>query len=500
MSSRSNASASSRPRLLARRAAALAALALLLVAGAPAAEAAKKRVVVLDFSGPRAGKFQPAVVKGLRKVATVIPQRRFTAAAKRVKRFKANAEGVSKVAQRLNAHGVLTGKVTRKRGRYTLTISIREGQSGEFVAEEIVVTTKRPRLTRAQERKIERELRAIVRGLPSPKAEPEEEEPEEEEAPEETPVAEEEPEEEEPTRSASAEDDGGRGDDDGEQEDGEDGGDGEEPSGSVKLSAAQQADLDARGRAIDLTAGLSVMSRSLTFSFDPGQAQTPQGYDGAMVPGLYVNGELYPMALVNKSSNGFMRHIGLTAVLDKVLLIKSKPLDMDVDLPTSQTRFGVGLVYRWNFGAKPTSPTLKLSARYNKLSFTVDETAAPDAMVTLPDVSYAYIDPGVGLRFPVSEKIAAFGEARYLLVSGAGPISDPEQYGGTSASGLDFELGGEYKLGSTLAIRAGFRLLRIGMTFDGSGTLADRNGDMTQDVQSATDQYLGFHASAGWLF
>ena len=499
MSSRSNGSASSRPRLLARRAAALVALALLLCAGAPAAEAAKKRVVVLDFSGPRAGKFQPAVVKGLRKVATVIPQRRFTAAAKKVKRFKANAEGVSKVARRLDAHGVLTGKVTRKRGRYTLTISIREGQSGEFVAEEIVVTTKRPKLTRAQERKIERELRAIVRGLPSPDAEPEEEELEEE-APEETPVAEEEPEEEEPTRTASAEEGGEDRDGKDEGGDGDDDDDDEEVSGSVKLSAAQQADLDARGRAIDLTAGLSVVSRSLTFDFEPGQAQTPQGYDGAMVPGLYVNGELYPMALVNKSSTGFMRNIGLTAVLDKVLLIKSKPLDMDVDLPTSQTRFGVGLVYRWNFGSSPTSPTLKLSARYNKLSFTVDETAAPDAMVTLPDVSYAYIDPGVGLRFPVSEKIAAFGEARYLVVSGAGPISDPEQYGGTSASGLDLELGGEYKLGSTLAIRAGFRLLRIGMTFDGTGTLADRNGDMTQDVQSATDQYLGFHASAGWLF
>jgi len=464
------------------------ALGLALVAFAPAAHAQKKkRIAVLEFSGPRASRFQSGVVKVLKRSARVISQKQFTRAARKVKGFKANAEGVSKVARRLDAHGVLTGKVTRRRGKFRLTIRMREGASGEFVGDDIVVTSRAPRLTRAHERKIARELRAILRDLPAPGEEVAEEEPFEEEPVDE--VAEEEPAEEEPAEEVAEAGGGG-------SDDGEDGEDGEE---DVSLSATQKADLAARGRAIDLTAGLSVVSRSLSFSFDPGPT-TPQGYDGALVPGVYVDAEIYPMALVNDKATGVTRHIGVSLVFDKVLLIKSKPVNQDVDLPTSQTRYGAGLVYRWNFGDSPTSPTLKLGVGYNKLSFTIDESAAPEAMVDLPDVSYSYIDPSVGLRFPVTEKIAATGEARYLVVTAAGPIAEADAYGAGGASGFGFDLGGEYKLGSTLAVRAGFQFMQIGLDFDGSGAMSDRNGDMTQDVQSASDRFLGFHASLGWVY
>ena len=253
---------------------------------------------------------------------------------------------------------------------------------------------------------------------------------------------------------------------------------------------------------MDVTAGLSFCQRTLTFTPDPALVNTPQGYDGTLVPGLYVTGELYPMALVDRKNTGFTRHIGLSLVLDKVLLIKSKPAGMDdVDLPTSQTRWGAGLVYRWNFGSKPTSPTLKFSVRYNKLSFNIDESGAPEGVVIdIPDTAYTYIDPGVGLRFPVTEQIAALGEARFLLVTKAGQIQQMAQYGTTSITGLEADLGGEYKLSSSLLVRAGLRYTKLGLTFDGDGELTDRNSDGTQDVTSASDRYLGIYATAGWLY
>lgn len=509
VSSRSNASASRALLLLAG----LCAFALALSAGSPAADAAKKKVVVLDFKGPKAAPVQKKVVALLKKTATVINQAKFTATSKKVKGFKANAAGVSKVAKKLKAHAVVSGKVTKKKAKYKLTIQVREGRSGDFVGDDIVVTMKGGKLSKAQEKKIARELKAAISDLPSPGKAVEEEEPAEEPVAEEEGGGEEEaPAEEEEVRVAGtegSEEGGGEEEASPKEEEKEEAKEEEEEeekeekakaSKSVKLTSAQQADLDARGRAVDVSAGLSFQSRSLTFAHDGDLVNTPQGYDGAMVPGLYVLGELYPMALVNPKTTGFMRHIGLTLVLDKVLLIKSKPAGMDVDLPTSQTRFGFGLVYRWNLGSTPTSPTLKVGARFNKLSFTIDESAAPTAMVEIPDVSYTYIDPGVAFRYPITEKIAANAEAHYLIVSKAGQIQQTEQYGGSKISGFDFDLGGEYKLSSSLLVRAGLRYSRISMTFDGGGTLTNRDADAEQDVQSAKDAYLGIYATAGYLF
>jgi hypothetical protein len=527
VTSRSNASANNRTGR-GRFLIVLCAIGLLL-AGAGHASAAKKRVAVLDFTGPKAAKFQASVLKILKKTATVVSQKAFTKAAKKVKGFSMDAEGVAKVSRRLELAGVVSGKVVKKKGKYKLTIKVREGQEGEFLEESLTVSARAPRLTKAQEKKVARELKAFLRELPDPEDAEEGGEAEEEEG--DRPVvagAEEDVGEEEAAprkggkalketskRTAAASEGGdeegvGGGEDTGGEEEGgaEEGG-GEEPGGSggevskgASVTTANQADLDARGRAVDVAAGLSFSQRTLTFTYDSNLVNTPQGYDGTLVPGFYVTGEIYPMALVNRKDNGFTRHIGLSLVLDKVLLIKSKPAGMDdVDLPTAQTRYGAGLVYRLNFGSKPTSPTLKVSARYNKLSFSIDESGAPEGVVIdIPDTSYTYIDPGVGIRFPVTEQIAALGEARFLFVTKAGQIQQDMQYGTTTITGFDVDLGGEYKLTSNLLVRAGLRYTTLSLKFDGSGELTDRNGDGTQDVKSAKDRYLGIYAAGGWLF
>ena len=526
MTSRSNASANNRTGR-GRFLIVLVAIGLVM-AGAGHASAAKKRVAVLDFTGPKAAKFQASVLKVLKKTAKVVSQKAFTKAAKKVKGFSMDAEGVAKVSKRLELAGVVSGKVAKKKGKYKLTIKVREGQEGEFLEESVVVSVKAAKLNKAQEKKVARELNALLRELPDPE-DAEEEEGEAEEEDGDRPVvagAEEDVGEEETApkkggkslketskRTAAAseggDEEGGGEEAGGEEEGGAEEGGGEEPGGSggevskgASVTTANQADLDARGRAVDVAAGLSFSQRTLTFTYDSNLVNTPQGYDGTLVPGFYVTGEIYPMALVNRKDNGFTRHIGLSLVLDKVLLIKSKPAGMDdVDLPTSQTRYGAGLIYRWNFGSKPTSPTLKFSARYNKLTFSIDESGAPEGVVIdIPDTSYTYIDPGVGIRFPVTEQIAALGEARFLFVTKAGQIQQDMQYGTTTITGFDVDLGGEYKLTSNLLVRAGLRYTSLSLKFDGTGELTDRNGDGTQDVNSAKDRYLGIYATAGWLF
>lgn len=492
----------------------------LLVSGAGRASAAKKRVALLDFTGPKAAKFQASVLKVLKKSAKVVSQKAFTKAAKKVKDFSMDADSVAKVAKRLELAGVVSGKVAKKKGKYKLTIKVREGQEGEFLEEVVTVSVKAAKLNKAQEKKVARELGALLRELPdAEEAEPEDEGEAEGGDDGDRPVvagAEEDVGEEgaepkkkgkqlkERTAAASegGEEEAGGGEEEGGGEESEPPPSGGEVSKKAEVSSDSQADLDARGRAVDVAGGLSFCQRTLTFSYDSNLVNTPQGYDGTLVPGLYVTGEVYPMALVNKKDNSFTRHIGLSLVLDKVLLIKSKPAGMDdVDLPTSQTRYGAGLVYRYNFGSSPTSPTVKVSARYNKLTFSIDESGAPEGVVIdIPDTSYTYIDPGVGLRFPITGAIAALGEARFLFVTKAGQIQQMMQYGTTTITGYDVDLGGEYKLSSSLLVRAGLRYTAMSLKFDGSGELTDRNGDGTQDVTSAKDKYLGLYATAGWLY
>ena len=525
LSSRSNASASKQI---------LVALGFLLALGGNAS-AAKKRIAFLDFTGPKAAKFQAPILKILKKSAKVVSQKAFDKASKKVKKFSMDGEGIAKVAKRLELAGVVSGKVAKKKGKYKLTIKMREGQEGEFLEDAVVVTVAAPKLNKAQEKKIAKELKAMLGQLPAPDDAEEEEEGEESDDSDRPVVAgsdedskgggDEGEEGEAPPkkggkqlkekRTAAAsegggdEDDGGGEENGGEENGGEEGGGGKSGgdgdgavSKGVALSSDQQADLDARGRAVDVAGGLSFSQRTLSFTHDPALVNTPQGYDGTLVPGLYITGELYPMALIDRKSTGFTRNIGLSLVVDKVLLIKSKPAGMDdVDLPTSQLRWGAGLVYRWNFGSKPTSPTLKVSARYNKLSFSIDESGAPEGVIIdIPDTAYSYIDPGVGIRFPVTEKIAALGEARFLFVTKAGQIQAMTQYGTTTITGYDVDLGAEYKLTSTLSVRGGLKYTHLGLKFDGTGDLTDRNGDGTQDVTAAKDRYLGFYATAGWLY
>jgi hypothetical protein len=276
-----------------------------------------------------------------------------------------------------------------------------------------------------------------------------------------------------------------------------------EAPAAVSREAAERADREARSRAIDLAAGASFISRRLSFEFNDGLVgrQQPQGYSGGLVPGVYAAVELYPAALAS-GARGFARNIGVSGEVDRVLVIRSKLQGSGGEaLPTTQLRFGAGLVYRWNLGSSPTSPTLKIGARYNRLSFTIDESAADDpTQIKIPDVEYAYVDPGLGLRLPLGERAALVAQGRYLVVLDAGQIQDADRYGDSSSLAFDADLAGELKLTSSLLARVGARFTQIGLDFDGSGDQTDPTGDGSQDVTAATDRYFGVYATAGVLF
>jgi hypothetical protein len=235
----------------------------------------------------------------------------------------------------------------------------------------------------------------------------------------------------------------------------------------------------------------------LTFDADS-SAAAPQGYVGAMVPGFFIDLNVYPVAF--SETKGFLRNIGLNLMVDQVFQIESKLQGMaETVLPTTQSRLGFGAVYRHNLSPdKKSGITLRGSLKYAFLSFNIDKEDAP--AVTIPNVDYSYLEPGVSISVPVTPEFEVGVGGHFYIIQSTGEIQEANQYGGAAVSGLDGELTATYKITSRILLRGSGRYAAITHTFDGSGNLTDRDGNQQQDVGSATDSYLSFFATAGYLY
>ncbi len=256
----------------------------------------------------------------------------------------------------------------------------------------------------------------------------------------------------------------------------------------------------ARNAGADLAAGMSFTGRTLTFNFSSSLMpnQQPNGYKGAVVPGVFVNAEVYPLAFSKPSSIG--AGVGLALELDRVISLQSRLGAMTY--PTSQTAYGVGLRFRLPLGKKPTLPSLKFGAGLQHLDFTI---SAPAGSIDLPNVSYSYVDLLAGMRVPLgTPKFSLDLAFRFLAVLASGDFSNTSTgYGTGTTSGVDIMTGLEVRPTDRLTIRAGFRYTRIAFAFDGNGDNLSTNRDMdpsTKDVGGALDQYIGGYATVGWLF
>jgi len=262
--------------------------------------------------------------------------------------------------------------------------------------------------------------------------------------------------------------------------------------------AEPQNDRYSRWSAADVDVGVGMVVRTLDFNAagDLAPSQRPNGYSGSVVPTIVVCGELYPFAF--NGERGGLAGLGLGFTVERVITIKSKFRDTEYD--SSQTRFGGGLRYRWNFGNTATSPTLKLLAGINHLDFSIDRGSAN---LGFPNVAYTYIDLGAGGRIPLgSPSLALFIDARYLQILSSGEITETAFYGSGGGLGFDGEVGFEYLFARRGVVRVGGRYQRIALDFDGNGMLSNNldGNSATQDVGGATDSFVGAYIAAGYLF
>lgn len=478
------------------------ALAVLLVAPAPSS-AETKRVVLLQIEGTRSPALRRDIARLLRPNKVLSPKV-YRRAAKRRKAVKLTPNNVAEVARYLEVHAVIDGVLVAEGDGYKLTVRVRAGNDG-LVVKRIPMRLGKPRLSAKMKKGLAKRLRQTLADLPPPGGERGSQDAFEDEPVEEAFL--DEPEEAEPDAAeAAAIDDADEVEEDERVAQVVD----DEPDAPVSAEVDAAADTDdddaergPRDRAVALFAGLSVVQRQLVFSAAPDLVNAPLGYQGAPVPGIFVHGEAYPLAL--SSGEGGLGNLGLTFLYDKVVRINSQvenPDNGEVEvLPTTQQRWSVGAKYRINFGSKVTSPSLALSAGYNRQEFVIDkEAASPEVIVDIPNVTYTYVDPGLSFRMGATPKLFLFAEGRFLAVLETGEMQQPEQYGSAQVTGLDADVGFEYGIGEHYLVRAGARFTQFGYAFQGNGNMTDRNGDGELDVGGAADRYLGGYVTAGFGF
>ena len=593
--------------------------------GGGVARAERKRVVVLDFEGPKGERFHDDLVKLIKKTHTVVPTDKWNGTAEELGAGGASDRNIKKVAKKLKVDAVVEGKIEKRRDEFIIRLRLHAGKTGELIGNPIDTKAEGPRLDGRAQRDLKDELFAAIDNVesnrlggsdddgdarsakkPSKKAEDDDDD----RLPPKTPARKTADDDDEdkpvkkafskraddergtdkvdrkPTRKAAAEaddddalpakkpakklvaadddalpakkppakkldDDDKAGkklkklDDDKPaarkpvkklddapvaraRTDGEDplpkkpvrtasrddGDDGDKKPAAKKLAARDDdgAEVDAEvgepvagdaalapgERALDAVAGLSFTARRLSFTSRAGLTNPPPAYKGTPVAGAMLDATFYPLALGHKRRD-MGKNLGVEVMYDRVLTINSKNA-AGATFATSESRYGIGVVFRYAFHKTAMAPVVLGTLGYSSQSFTISNSN----MVTadIPSVKYSIIAPGAGLRYPVTPKLLASVDLKLLAITSAGPIQDPMQYGSASVLGFEGAIGADYLITRNIFARAAFRFETIGLGFQGNGTMAtSRDGQPTTlDVTGARDSYIGGLVTAGYLY
>jgi hypothetical protein len=159
---------------------------------------------------------------------------------------------------------------------------------------------------------------------------------------------------------------------------------------------------------------------------------------------------------------------------------------------TSEYRFEGGLRYHWNLFNQPIRPELLVAVQYGLHAFSIGKKAGAD--VGPPDVTYSYLDLGIGVRIPFAALIGLVLDFHYHAVLDTGSIQTQAEYGDGSAWGLRGHAAVEIHVVKGLTIRVAGFYEQFGLSF------ANDMMSMKSTMGGATDQFFGATLSVGYIF
>jgi hypothetical protein len=246
-------------------------------------------------------------------------------------------------------------------------------------------------------------------------------------------------------------------------------------------------------RAFSLGLGLGLMGRSFDFAA-PAQLQRERSFGRF---GYKIDVETFPLMLISKD---WWQHIGLgfsyAAEPIGQASVKNPTNGTSVDTPVDQSRWSVDLRAALPLGSRIVF-TPRLGIESSSFTLSTKMPVMPSACTStttvacLPDTSTKMLAAGAILRAGVTPDLGFWLEAAYLVSLHVDnkPVNQIGYEIGTSATGLDLEVGGSLRFSDWLAVRAYVPITRIGYAFHPSTTTP-----AAVNYRSATELVWGFGA------
>ncbi len=511
----------------------LAAVAVLALAASTAFAGGHKRVVVLDFEGPKAEKFHDDVVKILKKSHTVVPLEKWTSTAEELDAAKVTEKNVKKVAKKLKIDGVITGKIEKRHDEYVIVLKLRSGASGEVVGNKVEIKSDTARIEGDSQRAIKDELVAAVDDLEAnhggaaddeataddpPKKHHKDDDaapatddppkkkhhkdddtaaatddpPKKHHKDDDTAAATDDPPKkhhkdddtaaatDDPPKKHHKDDDTVAADDPPKKHHkrvaaNEDGDGVTKESGDEPDTMDPDTAINPANRAIDMGIGLSFTSRHLSFKADADLAAPPPQYSNqAPLAGAYIDGTIYPLSIGHHRTDIYSG-IGLTFSYDRVLYIQSEKAYDDPTTMTTATAKLATIESRWSLGPIFRYPlngkgAIGGSLVYSKQKFQIAQELPDMAGPTdVPTILYQTMELGGFVQYPVIPKLTANLNLGLMAFLSDGDIGSANQYGGGGKIGFEGTIGADYMIKPKIFLRAQIHLEEVKLSFNGTG-------------------------------
>ena len=442
--------------------------------------AAKKKVVVKAFSGRGGGTARASFVRAIRRRVRLISARKFSSTASNLG-VESGPGGYADTCSKLRCSAVVVGKVTKRRRRYTVVVTVYNGKNGRAIGRRATKVRGARRLRRAGAALARACLRLIRKGSyrrgRKPKPEPD--------PPPEPPPKVEDPLGGPDDNNDRDKDDRDKDDRDRDKDD-DDRDDDDDDDGRLTKSARRGKNAGL----LEVSASIGLAMRG--YELSGSDATKNSKYEGGMYPEFRVQARFFPLVLALKN---FARYIGLGVSYSRHLSISTKlPTAASNDVSTSSQELLIDAIVKFPFNKKATSPVVAGVVGWGMRDFTLGKNRV------LTSFNYRYIRFGLEGTVPFGNPLIAGHLAfdlRPLLAIGQEAIDSFGSKTGGLAWALRAGVTGRHKSGVTYFLT--FEYLKIGTEFAG----VDQN-DVRVDtpdraeVTSGSDSFIRVWVGTGY--
>ena len=228
-------------------------------------------------------------------------------------------------------------------------------------------------------------------------------------------------------------------------------------------------------------------SRTLTFE---AENQTgPMSYPGVPHKGLQVQAEVYPFPL--KKMDGDLSGIGFSFSIGHSAgsVVTFDDGESVGEYNINQSQFDAGIHWRQPLGSLVS---LDGHVSYGRNTYIISD--APETF-EVPDTEYSYIGGGAALDLNIADRASVGFGAKYFYLLDVGDISSVDWYGPGRASGYGLDGTFVIPLPKQLYLRGNLGYTKYSIDFDGVGQITEDEGVVSSSdgtVQAQVDLGIAF--------